>query len=196
MKIVLAALILMIGMSCNSNKDQQEDTLAIAVDPTDVVTVELDSEENPYEIKNNPNDHLRPYEVKFGMEQIGENLYDFVVDMKLNDGAHFVSPNAKRDFSGKFTMQFDENQQLELTSDLLETPLSKEEIDPHPFVNGTVNWVRENTKYNQRLRRTAEEKFEVKGFIQFTIEPRCTLEKVPFIIKYGEGEMRAEFFGC
>lgn len=196
MKTFIAALALILVVSCNSNKNHQMDTLAVAADPTAIVTVELEPEVNPDVINSNPADHPHPYQAKFDVLQVGENLYDFVVAMELNNGAHFVSPNAKRDFKGKFSIQFDKNSELELVSELLETPRTEEEYDPHPFVRGTVNWVRENTKYNQRLQRTVNENFQVQGFIRFTIEPRCTLEKVPFIIKYEEGQMRVELFQC
>ena len=191
MKNLLVLSILLIGVSCKQHSTQVQDELAI------VETIVTTAPDLNYEIVNEPEArHPHPYEVKFEMQQLKEDVYDFVVHMKLNDGSYFVSPNAKRDFKGKFTMEFDDNQQLELVSDLLETPRSVEEYDPHPYVRGTVNWVREDTKYRQRVQRTAQDNFHVKGFIQFTIEPQCTLEKVPFIIKYEEGEMRAEVFGC
>ena len=41
-----------------------------------------------------------------------------------------------------------------------------------------------------------KEDFDVRGTIQFTIEPRCTLEKIPVIIKRQEGTVKFEVFGC
>lgn len=79
---------------------------------------------------------------------------------------------------------------------LIETPPSVEEYDPHPFVNGYVNWVRENTSYQQQIKRLSDGTFVVKGFVQFTIEPRCTLEKIPFFIKYNQSDMRVEVARC
>ena len=137
-----------------------------------------------------------PYELGFTMNKLENNFYDFEVSMVLHNGAHYISPNAVREFKGKFTIKMDDTDKLETIDGLIETPRSVEEIDPHPFTNGTVNWVRENTTYHQKLKPTVDSNFEVKGFIQFTIEPRCTLEKVPFIIKYVGGDMRVELFGC
>ena len=116
--------------------------------------------------------------------------------MKLYDNAFFVSPNAKREFLGKFKFVIDDNDKFNQEGALLEAPLSKEEFDPHPFVNGHVNWVKENTTYKQQLQLTTEKDFEVMGFIQFTIEPRCTLEKIPIIIKYSNAKLKAEIFQC
>ncbi|MEM7185229.1 MAG: hypothetical protein AAF466_01115 [Bacteroidota bacterium] len=196
MKTLLTVFILFLTFACKTDAPNSEKALAVNTDPQyPLEESEFKKQtENDYKIKNTS--HEQPYSVKFDMAQVGVDKYDFIVRMELQEGAHFVSPNAKRDFKGKFTMLFDENEQLEKVSDILEIPRSVEEVDPHPFVNGTVNWVRENTRYEQRLLRTSNDDFHVKGIIQFTIEPRCTLEKVPFIIKYENGEMRAEFFGC
>ena len=140
--------------------------------------------------------HPHPYEIKLEINQLQNEVYDFAISMLLNDGSFYVSPNAKRDFKGKFTIIMNDSSTLLPISKLKETPLSIEEFDPHPFVNGKVNWVRENTTYNQKLQRTSEKDFMVFGMIQFTIEPRCTLEKIPFSIKYSDGEMKVQIDGC
>lgn len=140
--------------------------------------------------------HAEPYELKLEVLKLDSDVYDFVVSMHLNNGSFYVSPNAKRDFSGKFTIFIDDTNKLEAVSKLLETPLSIEVFDPHPFVAGKVNWVKENTTYNQKLQRTSEDDFIVTGLIQFTIEPRCSLEKIPFVISYKEGEMTVKIDNC
>jgi hypothetical protein len=140
--------------------------------------------------------HPHPYELMLNMTQLEDEVYDLEVSMLLNNDAKFISPNAKRGFKGKFSITIDESEEIELFPELIETPLSAEEYDSHPFVDGFVNWVREDSKYNQKLKRTSEENFQVKGLIQFVIEPRCTFEKIPIIIKYEEGDMRVELFGC
>ena len=40
------------------------------------------------------------------------------------------------------------------------------------------------------------ENFEAYGYLQFTIEPRCTLEKVPFILSFVDGKLSIKFDGC
>ena len=140
--------------------------------------------------------HPHPYELKLNMYELEMATYDLEISIELKDGAHFVSPNSKGDFKGVFKFVVDENSALEFTTPLIETPLSKEEYDDHPYVNGYVNWVRENTKYNKKIKRTLDKDFQVKGLIQFTIEPRCTLEKIPVIIKYKDGKMTFERLGC
>ncbi len=128
-----------------------------------------------------------PYKIDIQINEAGKNEYQLVINMELHNGAHFVSPNAKRDFTGKFFMDLGSYEHLAFDGILVETPRSVEEIDPHPFVGGPVNWVRENTTYMQSLKLLSNDDFEVFGRIRFTIEPRCTLEEIPFAISYKNG---------
>ena len=185
--LIMGLCILTVG--CISNKTQEQELIASLEMPIPIFVPEG-------MIAYGPVLHPDPYDLKMKINKLENDLFDFEVGMNLFNGAHFISPNAVRDFSGKFTIHIDENPQLEIVSELVETPRSVEEIDLHPFTNGTVNWVREDTRYNQTLKPTVETDFDVKGFIQFTIEPRCTLEKIPIIIKYRDGDMRVEVFGC
>ena len=139
---------------------------------------------------------MKPYEVSLQMARVESNQYELIVGMQLFNGAYFVSPNSKRDFKGKFSLRLRDSKAIEPLYKLEERPLSIEVYDPHPFVDGPVNWVRANTTYIQRLVRHTEANFEVLGEIQFTIEPRCTLEKIPIIILYKDGEMHVELFQC
>lgn len=189
--VILAAIVL---SNCTT-KTENTKLMALATNNTEA---KLTCKKGPleYSIFSQPDLNKELYAVKFYTVSHGKNLYDLVIDMRLKDGGHFVSPNATRDFSGKFTVVIDDNNDFNLVDKLIEMPLSVEEIDPHPFVNGPVNWVRKNTTYTQQIKLNAKNDFEVKGYIQFTIEPKCTLEKVPFIIKKQDGNFKFEFFGC
>lgn len=137
-----------------------------------------------------------PYAVDFRIDKTNTN-YDFSFLIRLKKGAHFVSPNAKRDFSGKLKIVLEKNaNKIEFVNSLIENPLTKEEIDSHPFVNGTVNWVREDTNYTQQIKPLTNEDFQVDGYLHFTIEPRCTLEKVPFSIIQENQKIRLDIPGC
>ena len=177
----LIGMLLLIGIHFTSEKPQE---------------LQHDSIEKSVIDKLGPELNLEPYVIKFDMKPLQTGVYDLVIDMQLHNDAYFVSPNAKRDFSGKFTVHINDAVQLKILSGLIETPRSVEEYDEHPFVNGFVNWVRVDTKYNQQIQRTTDDDFQVMGYVQFTIEPRCSLEKIPFIIKYKEGKMVAELFQC
>ncbi|MGC6430849.1 MAG: hypothetical protein ACON5F_07395 [Jejuia sp.] len=154
--------------------------------------VKPSSHETAYKFMNS----FEPYNIYLNLKPVKDDVFNLVIDMRLNNSAYFVSPNAKRDFSGKFTFMLKENSQLSYIGTLSENPLSIEEHDPHPFVNGTVNWVRQNTVYTQKLKINTDEDFVVNGFIQFTIEPKCTLEKIPVVIYREKDVLKFEIDNC
>lgn len=119
--------------------------------------------------------------------------YLITIDMHLKKNAYFVSPNAKGNFSGKFTIVLTEPSKIQTNGAIIETPLSKAEHEKH---NGMVNLILENTTYKQTLKVLSTENFEAYGYLQFTIEPRCTLEKVPFILSFVDGKLSIKFDGC
>lgn len=113
------------------------------------------------------------------------------IQMNLKNNGYFVSPTENGAFTGKFTIVLTEPQHLQFIGTIIETPLSK--VDEK---EGFVKWVRENTHYKQSLRVLSNENFEVYGYIQFTIEPRCSLEKIPFILSYVDGKLSMKLDEC
>lgn len=138
----------------------------------------------------------KDYTIHFEIENTDNQKPSLVIAIELHNNSHYISPNAKRDFKGKFYMDLGSYSHLGFEGDTVETPLSIEEFDSHPFVNGTVNWVRVNTTYKQPLQVKSQEDFEVFGRLRFTIEPRCTLEEIPFAISYQDGVMKIYFPKC
>lgn len=136
-----------------------------------------------------------PYELAFEVEK-ARDQYTMITTMKLFGGSFYVSPHSKRDFKGKFTIEIADNENLKLGIDFIETPRSKEVIDPHPFVDGPVNWVKEDTKYEHQLTVLSKEDFDIGGKIFFTIEPKCTLEEIPVMFKYRSGVLTIEKWKC
>lgn len=137
-----------------------------------------------------------PYETGLKIELMENNTYRLVIDMKLFDGAHFVSPFSKVDYKGRFRITINDEDQIQLVEKLTETPSTVEEYDNHPFVNGPINWVKENTTYKQPFEVLTEKDFSVQGNIQFTIEPRCTTEFIPFSIYSKNGKLEVKVDGC
>lgn len=113
------------------------------------------------------------------------------IQMNLKNNSYFVSPTEPGSFTGKFTIVLTEPQHLQTNGVIMETPLSK--VDES---EGFVKWVRQNTHYKQSLKVLTNENFEVSGHIHFTIEPRCTLEKIPFILSYVDGKLSVKMDGC
>ncbi len=162
---------------------------------TSMATYDLTSNPIP-EAQVGPVRNSEPYSIDLQIDTINSQLFNLKIFIKLNDGAHYVSPHSSIAYTGRFTMTIMDHDDLQMVGALNETPRSVEEYDSHPFINGPVNWVRVNTVYTQLISIKNKKDFEVIGDLQFTIEPRCTLEKIPFIIKYEEGEMKFELFQC
>jgi hypothetical protein len=117
--------------------------------------------------------------------------YQMSIEMHLKKNAYFVSPNERGNFTGKFTLVLSESEKIIANGAISESPLSK--VD---YANGSVKLVRENTSYKQMLEILAKDNFEINGFLRFTIEPRCTLEKIPFVISYTNGKLTLKKNGC
>lgn len=113
------------------------------------------------------------------------------VQMNLKKNGYFVSPTESKAFTGKFTIVLTEPQYIQSIGSIIETPLSK--VDEN---EGFVKLVHQNTHYKQSVKVLSNENFEVYGYIQFTIEPRCSLEKIPFILSYVDGKLSVKMDGC
>lgn len=190
MNKLIGSMLLIVCMGCNSEKQQVVETQADSMAMLPTTEYPITKPIHMIEF------HEDPYELSLQMARVDIDVYELIVGMELFNGAFFVSPNAKRDFSGKFTVYLEDSNTLFPIAKLKESPPSVEEFDPHPFVNGTVNWVRSNTTYTQRLQRDSEANFQVQGEIRFTIEPRCTFERIPITIKYEAGELLVEVMKC
>ena len=136
-----------------------------------------------------------PYTLSFAIKEGPTNYPTLQVTVHLAEGAFYVSPHSKRDFKGKFGVNLEDNPHLSLTGDFVETPRTEEEYDPHPFVDGVVNWVRETTTYEYEMTLDSKEDFEVGGAVRFVIEPRCTLEERVFILSMKNGELSVKSTG-
>ena len=133
-----------------------------------------------------------PYDLNLSLTTKSKNEHNLTASMELHGGSFYVSPFATGDFLGKFTVKLDDNNYVKLGDDIIETPRSKEVFDPHPFVNGKVNWVQENTSYHYPVILKTTEDFKVSGWIRFTIEPKCTFEEIPFDIINEAGQLRIQ----
>ncbi|HIP47370.1 MAG TPA: hypothetical protein EYG92_00170 [Lutibacter sp.] len=166
-------LVVLIGFSFYSIQKQKE-----------IQKIEKPNVENGFVIND------EDYTIRFKLENTNSQNPILVIAMELKKGAHYISPFAKRDFKGKFYMDLGSYKDIDFEEEIVEIPKSIEEIDPHPFTNGTVNWVRVNTTYKQALNIKTKGDFEVFGRVRFTIEPRCTLEEIPFAIRIKDGVIK------
>lgn len=169
------ALLLLLNISCATDYQSTNETNGAAQPP---VFQTINSDE-PYVIN-----------VQVNQSEDGEN--SLVVAVELDDESLFVSPYSSDRFKGRFNISLEDNESLDLDTVFIETPRSVEEYDPHPFIDGLVNWVRVNTTYEHALNVLSEDDFEVNGKIVFVIEPHCTLEQVPFTISSRAGKLKAK----
>ncbi len=125
------------------------------------------------------------YKLHFNIEEKNKENPILVIAIELKKDAHYISPFAKLDFTGKFYMDLGSYKDIDFESEIIETPRSEETFNNagHP-----VNWIHINTTYRQELNIKALQNFEVFGRVRFTIEPRCTLEEHPFLISFKDGK--------
>ncbi len=134
------------------------------------------------------------YTLQFKIEKTENNKHNLIIAIELHNGSSFISPFEKKEFKGKFFMDLGSYDQLAFDGNIIETPRSVATFDP--YSKEPVIWVIENTTYKQPLNILSEGDFEVFGRVRFTIEPRCSLEEIPFAISYQDGVMTLKSPKC
>ena len=137
-----------------------------------------------------------PYEAGLKIESTEDGTHYLIIDMKLFDGAHFASPFSNVDYNGRFKMTINDEERIKLTEEFIEIPSSTKGHDLYPLVNDSRNWVKENITYKQPFKLLNKKDFRIHGNIQFTIEPRCTSEFIPFSIISKDGNLDVIIDGC
>lgn len=174
MNKLITLAILLLSISCGLSQEQTE---------TIKDTSKLD--------KINKNEGLtiydKEYTLRFKIENTKNQKPSLIIAIELHNGSHYISPFEQKEFSGKFYMDLGSYKNLSFDENILETPRAIARYDG--FENAPVIWVKENTTYTQPLNIKAKGDFEVFGRVRFTIEPRCTLEEIPFAISYKDGKM-------
>ena len=170
---LVALFFLFIQMSCSTpNHSTDVENTLLSTDTFSPLHI------NPHLV--NTIENKDPYQIQFDIHPITDNNYSLAITINLEEGSYFVSPHSKGDYLGLFTVSLDDQQNLRINSDLVETPQSQEKIDP--WGGGLVNFVTENTTYTQKITSTNSDDFEIQGLVKFVIEPKCTLEEIPFKI--------------
>lgn len=174
MNILLTTILLTASIGCTSNGQSSNTTAeALKLDKLDTISL-LETKDEPYDLK-------------LQIERSENGQYRLVATIDLFNGSYTASPLSNNDFTGLFTISLEDNEAMTLDEAIEETPRSVETLDP--FENVPVNWVREKTTYKRILHIDTQDDFEVSGLVSFTIEPRCTFEKIPFTISYASGEL-------
>jgi len=130
------------------------------------------------------------FDVLFQVEKLNEEEYNLSTTVILNKGSYIISPFSKDTTYGHFYFNIDKTDHLLADHKLVETPPSIEEFDP--ILEAPVKFVRVNTTYQQKLKLTKEDDFEVAGLVEFLLEPICIPYDVAFKISYQNGKMSVE----
>ena len=176
-KLILTTT-LFICLSCNTNE-----------------TIVTPSENNPIsmqELKYKKSLTVEEPDYTIKIEVINQKTEhpSLLMSMTLKDDAYFASPLTKEELKGKFYYDFGEYTNLEFFKTVIETPLSINNSAVKSNISEPIWAVKSNTIYEQQLTLKTKSNFEVLGRVQFTIEPRCTFEIIPFGIKYEDGEYK------
>lgn len=134
------------------------------------------------------------YELEFGVEKSSEGEYFLITTIELLNDSYVASPLSNNNFTGLFTFDLSINRNITVDDEIEETPRSIETIDPDEGV--PVNWVREKTTYKRKLHISTTEDFDAGSKITFTIEPRCTFENIPLMIKQRNGVLTIQKWEC
>jgi len=173
--LTLIGLLLM-SISCSLNKNE-------------VIVETHKNDINGISYVNMRNFQEDPYEIDFDVNQINKDEYSMLITMNLDEGVYYFSPNTnpKYGYSGVFKITLEPNPNLLMQDSLIETPKSYEYRDS--IYGGPANFVKENTTYEQKFKVLTENDFDVKGLVQFTIEPKCTYEEIVFVLSNKSGKL-------
>ena len=130
-----------------------------------------------------------PFNVVFDLEQ-QDAEYLLKVTMQLEEGSYYASPHSNNDFLGLFNIELDQEVELVLLDEWLESPRSVEEFDEIARCN--VNWVREETTYSNKIAVNNPNDFKVGGTVSFVVEPSCNRYEVTFDLIQETGNLRVE----
>ncbi|WP_025663052.1 hypothetical protein [Aquimarina megaterium] len=171
-------IILIVLLSIGCTKNNQNDKVVTETAQTDTAkTATINKMDNPYALA-----------LKTDTTDKGEQR--LIVSIDLYDKSYFVSPHSNGNFLGRFNLSLGETKHLTMKDSIIEFPKSLETYDP--WSDGRVNFVKRNTTYTQKLIINSQKDFEVTGLIKFVIEPRCTMEKVKFVISQRSGVLSVE----
>ena len=131
------------------------------------------------------------YDLQIKVEKIN-NKNNLVVNLKPKNNSFFMSPYEEQEALGKYYMDLGSYINLSFDGCNIESPSSKKEFGPQKFpieFGKDIKWISDETTYSQPLKLETKDDFQVFGRIKFTIEPSCTLEIIPFAIRYKNGKM-------
>ncbi len=133
-----------------------------------------------------------PYRLDLQLTTINQKHYQIQAAMDIDEGTWFASPHSADKYKGYFRVDLSENEFVQLTGTFEETPPST--VHYNKWDNQMGHIVTVDTKYAYDIATNSPEDFKVLGVVRFVIEPKCTLEEVPFSISRENGKMNIQLY--
>jgi len=135
------------------------------------------------------NQFREPYSISLSVEQLNDSMYSLHAKIKI-DSISYMMPIVNKTMTGIFKVKFLDSAVMNSNYNLIEKacPVVMNYVwsnPPHKVIKGKVEYV-------QKFSIRTQTDFVSKGVIQFVIEPRCTLEKIPFVLSYKNGILKVK----
>ena len=120
------------------------------------------------------NQEKDPYDINFDLDAEASKI---IIEINPNSYSYYLSPSTPGDFKGLLRIIIPENEFISINGPISNSPEAVEE--ENPWGNQRMHVIRQKTTHTQHYELTTEADFSVQGIVQFVIEPKCTLEKIP-----------------
>ena len=125
------------------------------------------------------------FHIELKIVSLDERNFQLVSVLDLVEGSFIYSPLSRDDFYLPYSISVLENSFISARSALTEFPASS--IEQDPYIEKEVRIIRSKTVFTQAYTIEKVEDFEVKGLIEFLLEPACIPYDLTFSIKMQSG---------
>lgn len=134
-------------------------------------------------------DENRHFDIAFDIQQNNSGVASLTFDLSPDVDYYFVSPHSKGHHQLlRFSME--DSQLLSFNGALIESPPTQEEYDELSDKQGS--FVRQKTRYRQKLTIHSQDDFEVPGLIWFEIRPDCQPYEIRFVVVQQAQQLRVD----
>ena len=127
-----------------------------------------------------------PYNIILSLEKLNESEYNLIAKIEM-DSMSYMASISESSMKGIFKVNFLDSININSSFPLKEIKHSG--ASNFIGVGYSHNIVTSNVTYNQKFKINSHYNFKSTGMIEFVIEPRCTLEKIPFSLTYKNGKL-------
>jgi hypothetical protein len=125
-----------------------------------------------------------PYQITFDVDNKTNEL---LIKIDLEEGSYYLGPNSAETFKGLLKVDIPTNEHIELVGKFSSKP--KPTLEENQWGEGTINVIRKNTRHSLGYTLKSDADFNIKGTVQFVIEPKCTMEIIPVTISNKSGRL-------